>query len=226
MKLPIRLATILLIAFARCETAHADAATLASDPESNPVPDDTRDFIKRLDIASGKARDADLARHGDPATVERIRKEAEAGDADGQFYLALLYKDGKGVAQDDAQYASWLRKAAEQDHVGAQVRLIGLYEKGRGVPRNLGSAAGWARRAAENGDTTGQGELVLFYYYGRGVEKDYVQAVKWLTVAKASGRFNDSEQFFEQIRKRATPAQVAEGETLAHEWLEEHRPKN
>jgi TPR repeat protein len=42
------------------------------------------------------------------------RLAADQGNADAQFYLGLLYDNGKGVPQDYAEAVKWLRKAADQ----------------------------------------------------------------------------------------------------------------
>ena len=40
--------------------------------------------------------------------------------------LGICYRDGKGVAKDDAEAAKWVRKAAEQNFAQAQYEL-GVY---------------------------------------------------------------------------------------------------
>lgn len=44
---------------------------------------------------------------------ELCRKYAQIGQADAMFNLAQCYKEGKGVAQNDAKADEWYRKAAE-----------------------------------------------------------------------------------------------------------------
>ena len=52
----------------------------------------------------------------------------------GQHFLGLMYRDGKGVAQDDAEAVRWFRRAAEQGYARAQQDLASAYYFGRGVP--------------------------------------------------------------------------------------------
>ena len=52
------------------------------------------------------------------------RPLAEHGDAVAQFNLGLMYQDGLGVLQDDAEAARWYRLAAEQGNSVAQVNLV------------------------------------------------------------------------------------------------------
>ncbi len=75
---------------------------------------------------------------GDYATaMEGFRVHAEQGNANAQFYLGLMYDNGWGVPEDDAEAVKWFRKAAEQGDSGAQYSLGVMYAKGEGVPKML-----------------------------------------------------------------------------------------
>ncbi|MCL2389948.1 MAG: SEL1-like repeat protein [Endomicrobia bacterium] len=64
------------------------------------------------------------------AFVEKTKKSAEAGNAEGQFELGkMYYYSGTGVKQDRAKAAIWLGKAAEQGHAEAQKMLTWLKGK-------------------------------------------------------------------------------------------------
>ena len=45
--------------------------------------------------------------------IDALRARAEEGDADAQVNLGLMYANGEGVPQDDAEAVAWTRKAAE-----------------------------------------------------------------------------------------------------------------
>ena len=47
----------------------------------------------------------------------------EASDAVAQTLLGMMYQNGKGVPQNDAEAVQWYRKAADQDQAGAQFNL-------------------------------------------------------------------------------------------------------
>ncbi len=52
---------------------------------------------------------------GDYATaIRKFRPLAEQGNAEAQFNLGGMYRQGRGVPQDDAEAMKWYRKAAEQ----------------------------------------------------------------------------------------------------------------
>jgi len=76
---------------------------------------------------SQQADDAILA-----TKFRETRADAERGDVVAQYNLGMMYADGRGVAQDDAQALTWFRKAADQGNAGAQDKLGFMYVNGRG----------------------------------------------------------------------------------------------
>src|SRR5689334_6799617 len=57
------------------------------------------------------------------AALKEWRPVAEAGDANAQYNIGMLYARGQGVPQDYRQAAEWYRKAAEQGVAAAQYNL-------------------------------------------------------------------------------------------------------
>ncbi len=55
-----------------------------------------------------------------------IKKAAEQGDADAQFYMGEIYHKGKAVEADLEKAAEWYRKAAEQGDQAAKHMLVVL----------------------------------------------------------------------------------------------------
>ena len=89
---------------------------------------------------------------GDYKTAMKLWKPmAEQGNASAQYYLGVMYANGKGVPEDDKQAAKWFRLAAEQGYADAQSNLGGMYALGRGVPENNVLAYMWWNLAAANG---------------------------------------------------------------------------
>ncbi len=84
------------------------------------------------------------------ATASWLHHLAEGGHRDEQYYLGLMYHDGRGVSRDPAVAAMWFRRAADQRHHEAEYRLGLMYRDGTGVPQDFGNAAGWLRRAADS----------------------------------------------------------------------------
>jgi hypothetical protein len=93
-------------------------------------------------LAAYKRGDWVKARHElwRPAALER--------DADAQYHLGLLYRDGKGVEADWAQAATWLRLAAASGDGRAMVALGRALERGEGARRDETKALAWYTLAA------------------------------------------------------------------------------
>ena len=88
--------------------------------------------------------------------LEALRALAEQGDADAQYGLGLMYANGRGVPEDDAEAVRWWRLAAEQGHARAQYNLGYMYRNGDGVPRDNVLAYMWWNLAAAQGHESAQ----------------------------------------------------------------------
>lgn len=94
------------------------------------------------------------------------RKAAEQGNADAQYILGGMYRDGIGVRKDQAEAGRWYRRAsracrmdAESGNAAAQCVLGVMYENGLGVRRNFERAADWYGKAASQGYAEAQERL-------------------------------------------------------------------
>ena len=82
-------------------------------------------------------------------------------------------------------------------------------------------AARWYRKAADQGYVNAQNNLGVMYQSGQGVPQDIVQAYMWWDLA-AAGVLN-SRLNRDIVAERMTPAQIAEAQRLAREWMEKHQ---
>jgi hypothetical protein len=85
-------------------------------------------------------------------TPEDLRKLADSGDAEAQYWIGIRYGTGANVEQNEGEAAKWFQRAAQQGHVQAQARLASYYWSGRGVPKDLSTAYFWAALAWAQGD--------------------------------------------------------------------------
>jgi TPR repeat protein len=115
------------------------------------------------------------------------RPLAEAGNAEAQNDLALLYLDGKGVPQNMAEAVRYFQLAAAAGSALGQNNLGGLYRDGRGVARDFAKAARWFAASASQGNAAGMYNLGLMYELGQGVKADPLQASMWYALAADSG---------------------------------------
>jgi TPR repeat protein len=88
--------------------------------------------------------------------LEDLRTCAEQGDAYSQSNLGLMYFNGRGVPQDDAEAVRWYRLAAEQGDALSQATLGFMYENGEGVPEDDVLAYMWYNLAAAQGHEIAQ----------------------------------------------------------------------
>ena len=159
---------------------------------------------------------------GDYAEAVRIfRPAAEQGNAQAQTILGYMYETGEGVPQDYAEAVRWYRLAAEQGYARAQHNLGVMYENGEGVAQDYAEAVRWYRLAAEQGYANAQINLGGMYYNGEGVPQDYVQAHMWSNLAAAQGNANAVANR-DIAASLMTPAQIAEAQRLAREWIAAH----
>ena len=86
------------------------------------------------------------------AEIAIVRPLAEQGYAFAQFNLGVLYDQGKGLPQDNAQAMAWYQKAAEQGLPQAQINLGIMYEEGQGVKPDYVRAYFWYALADVQGD--------------------------------------------------------------------------
>ena len=115
------------------------------------------------------------------------RRKAEAGEADAQFHLGVMYAYGRGTTREETEAANWLRKAAAQKHITAQMRLGLMLARGAGVRKDEVEASDWLRQAAEHNDPIAQFNLGLMHAHGLGVTKDRNEALRWYKKAAAQG---------------------------------------
>ena len=80
------------------------------------------------------------------------KQKAEAGDANAQYNLGIMYYEPNGVPRDYAEAMSWYRKAADQGLASAQYKLGWMYYRGDGVQKDLVQAHLWFNIGAANGE--------------------------------------------------------------------------
>ena len=64
--------------------------------------------------------------------------------------------------------------------------------------------------------------LSFLYWGGEGVPQDYVQAHMWYSLAATLGNETPPDAH-DVIARAMSPAQIAEAERMAREWLENHQ---
>ena len=150
-------------------------------------------------------------------SVKQVQKKAQAGDAQAQYELAVMYYEGKGIKKNHAEaFKCWL-SAAKKGHVDSQ-RIVGdMYVSGDGVSQNKKEAFRWFLMAAENGDSYSQLVVALAYDNGDadyGVKQDKAEAQKWFQRSSSS---KDGPSGIKQAAQNSMASQ--RNTTLAAEFL-------
>ena len=77
---------------------------------------------------------------------------AQAGNADAEELIGVMYAMGLGVERDDRRAFEWYLRASLKAHPGAQSGIGWYYEVGRGVAKDLVRAYMWYVLSAVGGD--------------------------------------------------------------------------
>ena len=80
-----------------------------------------------------------------PLTNSEERSLAEV-----HFNIGIMFSEGDGVPQNEAQAAKWFLKAAEEGMPEAQYNIGRCYMSGSGVAKDITLAAEWIQKAANN----------------------------------------------------------------------------
>lgn len=128
--------------------------------------------------------------------LEQLMRDAEQGDAEAQYELAICYRNGSGVEEDLGKYIYWLRLSAEQGWGDAIYRMCLNYAFGFCVERDCEKAKYWylkgendteevLREKAENGDIECQGIMARLC----GILQDDEGELYWIKRSADQGDF-------------------------------------
>ena len=84
--------------------------------------------------------------------MQEFLPAAQAGNADAEELIWVMYAMGLGVKRDDRRAFEWYLRASMKAHPGAQSGIGWYYEVGRGVAKDLVRAYMWYVLSAIGGD--------------------------------------------------------------------------
>ena len=126
----------------------------------------------------------------DPASLDRLKRLAEAGDPFAEFSYATLFDPAFNFtnAPNIDTAMEWYLKAAKQGNGSAQANYgARLYDGDYGVPVDYDKAFPWLLQGAQQGDVYAQRRVGESYKYGRGTKEDPKLAVQWFRTAADQG---------------------------------------
>ena len=153
-----------------------------------------------------------------PGHIKTLLSQAQLGDREAQYLLALINEEGLLVPRDSAAARSWMLKSAEQGYVLAQVGMGEMYlsnVRRDGPISDYGDADRWLRLAATQGDADAQFWLGTAYERGWFGAIDDREAFKWIRKAAAQG-LPDAQ--FSLGQMYGDGEGVAENNSLAANW--------
>lgn len=112
---------------------------------------------------------------------------AEKGDANAQFNIGLMYRNGNGLKQDDRQALIWFSKAAQQGMLDAQYNTGLMFYEGRGVAVSKHEALEWWKLASNKGHAPSQYNLAVLYAYGIATGKNIEKALELWRLSAQQG---------------------------------------
>lgn len=112
---------------------------------------------------------------------------AQQADLAAMRNVALLLREGKGVARDPKRALWFYEEAGAKGFTLAQINAAFMHLNGDGVPKNLEAAAFWFHSAARANSPIAQFNLATMYETGQGVTKDIAKALGWYALAARSG---------------------------------------
>ncbi len=126
-------------------------------------------------------------------TVRWLHLAAQQGSSGAFYLLGYRYRQGLGVARNDAAAAYWFYRDAASGHNVGMVALGLLYAAGRGVPQDWSAAVYWWRKA-EPSHSLATRFLGDAYVCGLGVRADNARALSAYRRAAEKGEATASIQ--------------------------------
>ena len=101
-----------------------------------------------------------------------LLEAANSEDAQAQFSLGLIYRDGHGVPANSTEAFNWFKRAADNGD-GSSALLVGnYYNNGHVIGRNREKAIEYYIKSSEKNNPWAQFVLGRAYLKGEGVEKN------------------------------------------------------
>ena len=143
-----------------------------------------------------------------PEEVDALQARAELGDADAQCQLGNLYRDGRGVPQDDVAAVDLYKLAADQGFSSGMSDLAIMHQTGSGVPEDHVQASMWWMLAAKRTPHPGLDEV-------------YMMSCKNQSKGMSPEQWDEAVRLFREMNAKL-PRFNKEAQPLAPEWDPEH----
>lgn len=135
------------------------------------------------------------------SNLEELKNRARKNDPAAQYKLATLYKEGKHVEKNIAQYKKLLEEAANNGSGDAIYELGNCYSLGLGVEKNENAAISWYTLAIKEGNVAAHYKMAIIILNGinaavtgQSFSDELVKAEKLLRFAGNKGNIEAQYQ--------------------------------
>ena len=149
----------------------------------------------------------------------RLLQEAEAGNAESQYEVSLLYRDGIGVNKDFEKAVEWCIASAKGGFIRAAYALYKLgeiHEEGKAAPFDMQRALYYYQISAEQNLLVAQLKLAELYEQGWSGDTDTTQPLHWYQCAALNGHV---ESCFKLGVYHFAAISAENNEPLAFKWF-------
>lgn len=166
-------------------------------------------------------READQAfLKGDFARAASLwTEQAQRGNLEASFNLALLYRDGKGVSQSMTESLKWSTVAAQGGSPEGQYDMGLALLEGKFLPRDLPVALAWLHQSAHQSYVSSMYALAVTYLDGRLLPADEAKAYYWLLLAASKGDQN-ARDYVQHMGERLSETEKASVDRAAYAAIE------
>ena len=166
-------------------------------------------------------READQAfLKGDFARAASLwAEQAQRGDAEASLNLAIMYRDGKGVGQNMAEFLKWSKAGALGGSPQGQFELGHALLEGRLLPRDVSAGLTWLHQSAHQGNPMAMYALAVVHNEGRLQPADEAKAYYWLLLASSKGD-RDARNYVQRMGDRLSETEKASVDRAAYAAIE------
>lgn len=119
--------------------------------------------------------------------LEIFEETADDWNGESNYYLGMIYYEGKGVDISLQKAFNNFIKSADKKNPKAQLMVGLMYKEGKGVIKNEEQAYKWFKLSAEANNADAQYQLARCYVTGTGTGKDRSTALHWMKKAAENG---------------------------------------
>ncbi len=155
---------------------------------------------------------------------DSLKRFADKGVAEAQYYVGFRYFDGSAGVRDSAEGLKWIRKSAAGGDPYAPEILGILFNSGSLVPANSDSAAYWIQRAAELDNGVCQARMADYRWHTARTADDSITGYMWSGLAIFNLFAENDRKAGDSLKSyyasHLTPEQIAQGDSKVISFME------